>query len=61
MTWTSRKERKLARRDENNKNTTMATLLIMTFLSAFASGFQIAVLIERWRYYKKTGKHLQDL
>lgn len=31
-------------------------IVLLVFL-----GYQIGVLRTRWKYYKKTGKHLQDL
>lgn len=33
----------------------------MTILLSIAMGFIIGKLQERWVYFKKTGKHLQDL
>lgn len=34
----------------------MEIAILTTFL-----GYLIGILCERWKYYNKTGKHLQDL
>ena len=35
--------------------------MIATILMSIILGFLIGNLNEKWKYYKKTGKHLQDL
>jgi hypothetical protein len=35
--------------------------ILIIGLGMLVVGFIIGGLVEKWKYYKKTGKHLQDL
>lgn len=37
------------------------TMLVLIIISTLMTGFIAGKLWERYKYYKKTGKHLQDI
>lgn len=39
----------------------MVTHLLFIALASGVAGYIIGSLCEKWKYFKKTGKHLQDL